>query len=196
MKKLILLFITFFTFSCDKDGAYDDIKEIEVDCEYRQVYNLEICNPSDYYTYYVLVDYEHFATLKPNQSIKKEMPAGKVVFNCMTSLEGDNQYYTSVEGKSCEDYKIDLKVPPVPYCEKNNAFFLFIKNNESDNYNIYINKSFISKIGKNETQSFALSAGKGFEIRLEQIDGYIFYPTVYNEYVSGEKCETINITIQ
>lgn len=38
MKKLILLFITFFTFSCDKDGAYDDIKEIEVDCEYRQVY--------------------------------------------------------------------------------------------------------------------------------------------------------------
>lgn len=195
MKKLVLLFIAFLSFSCDKKE-----EEMLMDCEINNTFNIVFFNSSEYKCM-IYKDNRYCFSLLPGDRTEETFPAGKTEFKF--SYNGKN-VIKSLAGRQCDEYNFTIyedssepntpTIPVVPDCEKNNTCDLYVKNNESDDYDIYWGDSFIFRINKKSSKTLTIPAGQQV-IKCKQANGYILWPTVYNKTVSGAACTTVNITI-
>lgn len=195
MKKLFLLFIVLFIFSCDEKE-----EEILTDCEINHTFNVDFSNATKY-TCAIYVDGKYYASIGSGEKKTGEFFSGKKNFKFVYNNQSISRL---LAGRECDVYNLTIyedssepdtpTIPVVPDCEKNNTCDLYVKNNESDDYDIYWGDSFIFRINKKSSKTLTIPAGQQV-IKCKQANGYILWPTVYNKTVSGAACTTVNITI-
>lgn len=198
MKKIIYIAFVLLIISCKKDYEYIDM-ELK-DCEKENIYYLTINNSTEY-TYEIKGKGQTFYTyIQPYESKKRMKVSTSIktfVFSYSNDYSGGSHSFTgTVSGRQCEECNFNITDSNVPECLKKKIFYVTIKNNQSDTYYIYDkdgNK--LSSVEPNKTCTITLSATKTHKLKLQQANGYIFFPTIYNKEVSGNSCDEKNISI-
>lgn len=197
MKKIIYIAFVLLIISCKKDYEYIDIEPKE--CEKENIYYLTINNNTSS-SYEITGNGDFYAWVEPNKSIQEKVSTTINSFRISYSGIGDEHSYTEkVYGNRCGEYTINIGGSNTPECIRKRIFYVTIKNNKSNTYYVYDNDgNKLSSVEPNKTCTIELSATGIFyshKLKLEQANGYIFFPTIYNKEVSGNSCDEKNISI-
>jgi len=89
-----------------------------------------------------------------------------------------------------------LKDPDLnPSCQSNNLGTLKVQNNKDHPYDVYVNNSYRGTAPSKGSKTFNdLTAGT-YSIYYEQANGYVLYPTTYNQSVTIIRCQVFNATL-
>lgn len=198
MNKLLYIICFFLILSCDKEEQHD----LDTDYQYEEEYTSEdiyylIINNYTPYTCYVECNDGFVVSINPNKTANNLKISTKI--NSF-QISYKNHPYTysyreSVSGGQGEKYIINIKDPDFPECEKKKVFYVTVKNNDLYTYRILNNDEYpISSVLPNDICTFTLTAGE-HSLKFEQVDGYIFFPIVHYEIVSGNSCDNKNVSI-
>lgn len=196
MKKIIYIIFLFLIISCEKDHEYIDTDTgyKYKECEEKDIYYLTIVNNTSFdCAVYCDDGYINVKSNSTTQNVK--VPTQITNFHILyKNISDELSYYENIYTKRCGEYTINIK--DLPECGKRKIFYVTIKNNQSDTYYIYDNDgNKLSSVEPNKTCTITLSATKTHKLKLQQANGYIFFPTIYNKEVSGNACDEKNISI-
>lgn len=75
-----------------------------------------------------------------------------------------------------------------PACEKNNTGTLMLRSLQDDHYELFIDGVSRGSIAPGATATIDLSAGY-HALRTEQINGWLFFPTIFDDSVVIGQCQ-------
>jgi len=80
-------------------------------------------------------------------------------------------------------------------CQKKNVGYMAFQNKSNDAYDIFINNEYFKQQpGNSYMQQYAeFPAGRAYVIKVQQVSGYILYPTVKTYNVTLNQCDQKNI---
>lgn len=80
---------------------------------------------------------------------------------------------------------------PLTECQKENIGYIAFFNNSDDAYDIWINNDYLKQQpGNSYTKNwYKLKAGRAYTIKVQQVSGYIFSPTVKTYNVTMNQCD-------
>jgi len=86
--------------------------------------------------------------------------------------------------------------PELTECQKENVGYLKFNNTSSNAYDIFIDGTHYKQQPGNSISSswVKFKAGKAYVIKVQQVSGYIFSPTVKNFNVTINQCDEKTIT--
>lgn len=92
--------------------------------------------------------------------------------------------------------KKDEPQAPLTECQKENIGYIAFYNNSNDAYDIWIDKDYLKQQpGNSYTKNYyKLPAGRAYSIKVQQVSGYIFTPTVKTYNVTINQCDEKKIT--
>lgn len=82
-----------------------------------------------------------------------------------------------------------LEVPPLQDCESKKYALVTVSNTSNNPYNLYVDEIFTRKIeGKAIVNDIQIKEGNGHKLRVEQISGYLAYPTIKTSELNIVRC--------
>ena len=80
---------------------------------------------------------------------------------------------------------------PLTECQQENIGYMAFENNSKDAYDIFINNSYLMQMpGNSYTKHYnPFPAGKAYKIVVQQVSGYIVYPTVKTYNITLNQCD-------
>ena len=93
---------------------------------------------------------------------------------------------------SCEETVEDNRTE----CQKENIGYIKFSNTSSDAYDVFVNNVHYKQQPGNTVSGSWLkyAAGKQYNIKVQQVSGYIFTPTVRNYTVTLNQCDEKTVT--
>lgn len=81
-------------------------------------------------------------------------------------------------------------------CQKENAGYFAFDNNSKDAYDIFVNGTYYKQMPGNTytTKWIKYPAGKSYTIKVQQVSGYLFTPTVKSYNVTLNQCDEKTIS--
>lgn len=198
MNKLLYIFCFSLILSCNKDNQH----ELDTDYQYEDGYTKEdsyylIINNFTPYICYIECNDGFVVSINPNKTANNVKVPTKIT---SFQISYKNHPYTysyreNVPGNQGEKYIINIKDPDFPECEKKKIFYVTVKNDEPYTYKIYNNEGYpIASVLPNDICTFSLTAGE-HSLTFRQADGYILFPKIDYDIVSGNSCDNKNIFI-
>jgi len=91
----------------------------------------------------------------------------------------------------CEREPVDLPTVDLrTECQKQNIGYITLSNGYKDAYDVFVNSVYYKQVPANShIDNIKYAAGKSYTIKIQQVSGYILYPTVKQFTLTLNQCD-------